>query len=202
MKRNQYLSIDDKKQLLLKIFKNNSTFFTFREIESYATKNRVSIVKLKDILNELLIDNLIQHEKIGTQDFYWATPSQMYTSKKTLKEKLLKEEENINNEIISIENKINDGYKERKDSEKRKKYFEKLNEILIQTKEYETIITGFIKFDPERKDELILNAKKLNDLYEFWSDNIFCISQWLIQNGEKQKIDKIFPDLANFNLFD
>lgn len=60
---------------MLQIFHEKKTFFTLKEIEKIAPKEKGIVVQsVKDILQALVDDDLIRAEKIGTSIYYWKFP--------------------------------------------------------------------------------------------------------------------------------
>ncbi|EJT99785.1 Mnd1-domain-containing protein, partial [Dacryopinax primogenitus] len=68
------LSADDKRSKLLEIFHETKDFYQLKELE----KVRICTVSqsVKEVLQDLVDDDRVQTDKIGSGNFYWSFPSQ------------------------------------------------------------------------------------------------------------------------------
>jgi len=69
------LSVEEKRVKLLEIFHETKDFFTLKELERLAAKRGVVSQTVKDVLQTLVDDNLVELDKIGISNFYWSFPS-------------------------------------------------------------------------------------------------------------------------------
>lgn len=75
MSKRKGVSRDEKRMRMLQIFYEKKEFFTLKEIESIAPKEKGIVVQaVKDILQALVDDDLVRTEKIGTSTYYWRFP--------------------------------------------------------------------------------------------------------------------------------
>ena len=69
------VSFDDKRLRLLEIFAR-AEVFTLKEIEKIGSKEKGIVEQtIKDVLQTLVDDGLVETDKIGAGNFYWALPS-------------------------------------------------------------------------------------------------------------------------------
>lgn len=69
------VSLDEKRVRMLQIFYEKREFFTLKEIEKIAPKEKGIVVQsVKDILQSLVDDDLVRAEKIGTSTYFWRFP--------------------------------------------------------------------------------------------------------------------------------
>ncbi len=81
------LSFEDKRKRMLEIFKEFPYFFHLKDIEKLGTKKGIIFQSIKDVLDSLVSDNLVESDKIGSSNFYWSLPSKIYQVKKNTIEK-------------------------------------------------------------------------------------------------------------------
>ena len=74
-KKKRGLSLEDKRQIILNLFREDHSFFHYKEIEKYATVHKVSFMQVKELLEGLVADNLIETDKVGSSNFYWSLPT-------------------------------------------------------------------------------------------------------------------------------
>ncbi|KZT52818.1 meiotic nuclear division protein 1, partial [Calocera cornea HHB12733] len=71
------LSADEKKSKMLEIFRETKEFYQLKELEKLGPKMKGIVSQsVKEVLQELVDDNLVQMDKIGAGNFYWAFPAQ------------------------------------------------------------------------------------------------------------------------------
>ena len=129
MKKKKGLSLEDKRQILLSLFKGSGSFFHYKDIEKHCTKNKISFMIVKDLLAGIVADNLLETEKIGSSAFYWSLPSRVYDAKK---KQLEREKDNIEKAKVEIDNlkqKIKENKAIRVDNDERKKKFGRVGRV-------------------------------------------------------------------------
>jgi len=87
MAKGKGLSFEEKRRRMLEIFKEDASFYHLKEIEKLGTKKGIIFQAIKEVLDSLVNDNLVECEKIGSSNFYWALPSKIYQVKKNKLEK-------------------------------------------------------------------------------------------------------------------
>ena len=202
MKKKKGLSLEDKRQILLKLFKGSGSFFHYKDIEKHCTQNKLSFMIVKDLLAGITADNLLETEKIGSSSFYWSLPNRIYDAKKKQLEREISNIENSKNEISNLKQKIEENKAIRVENDERKKNLEELAELNRQKKEYEKILKDFENKDPEKYEQLISTTENMGQLNSFWIDNIFIVEQWMKNKRPDIDFEKIFPAVQELHLFD
>lgn len=87
MAKGKGLSFEEKRKRMLDIFKDDPTFFHLKDIEKLGVKKGIIFQAIKDVLDSLVADNLVECDKIGSSNFYWSLPSKVYQAKKNTLEK-------------------------------------------------------------------------------------------------------------------
>ncbi|KAJ7072326.1 meiotic nuclear division protein 1 [Mycena amicta] len=71
------LSHDEKRVRLLEIFHETKDFYQLKELEKLAPKSKGIVSQtVKEVLQSLVDDGLVQCDKIGASNIFWAFPSQ------------------------------------------------------------------------------------------------------------------------------
>lgn len=75
MSRRKGVTLDEKRARMLQIFYEKKEFFTLKELEKVAPKEKGIVVQsVKDVLQALVDDGLVRTEKIGTSVYFWTFP--------------------------------------------------------------------------------------------------------------------------------
>ena len=202
MKKKKGLSLEDKRQILLKLFKGSGSFYHYKDIEKHCTQNKISFMLVKDLLAGITADNLLETEKIGSSAFYWSLPNRVYDAKLKQLEREKTNIENAKNEINSLNQKIEDNKAIRVENDERKKNLEELAELENQKKEYLKVLKDFENKDPEKYEKYINTTKNMSQLNDLWVDNIFTIEQWMKIKRPDMDFEKAFPGVQELHLFD
>jgi hypothetical protein len=202
MKKTKGLSFEEKRKRMSDIFKDDPSFFHLKDIEKLGTKKGIIFQSIKDVLDSLVNDNLVETDKIGSSNFYWALPSKIYQVKKNTLDKNHESIENIKADNEALKNKIKEAKALRKETDERQEKLEELEELIQKKQEYEKKLAEYKKNDPERYKNVVADTKQLVSLNEIFKDNIYCIDQWMRSKNPDVKIVEMFPDLEPLNLFD
>ncbi|CAG5095020.1 Similar to MND1: Meiotic nuclear division protein 1 homolog (Bos taurus) [Cotesia congregata] len=75
------VSLDEKRSRMLQLFYEKREFFTLKELEKIAPKEKGIVVQsVKDIVQALVDDGIVQSDKIGSAIYFWAFPGENITT--------------------------------------------------------------------------------------------------------------------------
>lgn len=75
MSKRKGVSFEEKRIRLLQLFYEKKEFFTLKELEKIAAKEKGIVAQaVKDVLQTLVDDGLVRSEKIGTSVYFWIFP--------------------------------------------------------------------------------------------------------------------------------
>ncbi|KAJ3110568.1 Meiotic nuclear division protein 1, partial [Nowakowskiella sp. JEL0407] len=115
--KKERLNIDEKRKRLTEIFHETKDFFLLKDLEKIAPKSKGIVEKsVKEVLESLVADNIVNSEKIGTSIYYWSFPGQSFNSKKRKLEQLDTEVASIKQRKIELEKSIIEIKQGREDS--------------------------------------------------------------------------------------
>ena len=66
------VSAAEKKERMLKLFRESKEVFTKKEIESRSTKVGIISNAVEGVLKELVGDDLVREEKVGISTYWWS----------------------------------------------------------------------------------------------------------------------------------
>lgn len=72
------VSLQEKRDRILKIFTEKKEVFSLGQIEKEAEKAGIRRDQVKDLLEALVSDTLVEVDTIGNSKVYWSLPSQTY----------------------------------------------------------------------------------------------------------------------------
>eukprot|EP00002_Diphylleia_rotans_P009491 TRINITY_DN1979_c0_g1_i2.p1 TRINITY_DN1979_c0_g1~~TRINITY_DN1979_c0_g1_i2.p1 ORF type:complete len:129 (-),score=37.02 TRINITY_DN1979_c0_g1_i2:149-535(-) len=107
MSKRKGLSFDEKRERLLEIFYEKQEVFTLKELEKLGPKLKGIIEQtVKDVLQSLQDDSLVEFDKIGISNYFWAFPSQAGLKRRRRIEQLNQEIEKAETLQESLKQKI------------------------------------------------------------------------------------------------
>ncbi|KDR18233.1 meiotic nuclear division protein 1 homolog [Zootermopsis nevadensis] len=106
MSKQKGVSAEEKRKRMLQIFHEKKEFFQLKELEKIAPKEKGIVEQsVKDVVQSLVDDGLVDSDKIGTSVYFWAFPSKTKHSKKRQLENVTDKLNDVNKKIkISQEN--------------------------------------------------------------------------------------------------
>ena len=155
------------------------TVYNLKEIENLGAKAGVIINTVKDVLQSLLDDNLVDTDKIGAGNFYWAFLSKAQTNRERRLQALEQEIADLKNERKLLQSKLEEETKSRQQTEERQEalsqYAELQAEVAAQDKELEELR----KTQPEYLQECVDKAGKSRAEGNRYTDEIFAMMSFM-----------------------
>ncbi|XP_061048492.1 tripartite motif-containing protein 2 isoform X3 [Eubalaena glacialis] len=89
------LSAEEKRARMMEIFFETKDVFQLKDMEKIAPKEKgITAMSVKEVLQSLVDDGMVDCERIGTSNYYWAFPSKALHARKRKLEVLESQEEN------------------------------------------------------------------------------------------------------------
>jgi hypothetical protein len=107
MGKRKPLSMAEKQTKMLELFHETASFYTYKEIERLADKQKgITPQSAKDVLDELVSQQKVSCEKLASQTLYYALPSQDITRRKRVRARLDSETEQASAAISQLESRL------------------------------------------------------------------------------------------------
>ncbi|XP_034948308.1 meiotic nuclear division protein 1 homolog [Chelonus insularis] len=173
------VSLEEKRSRMLQIFYENKEFFTLKEIETIASKEKGIVLQtVKDVLQALVDDGLVRSDKIGSTIYFWAFPGENIT---TVENRIA----DANKKIVATEfklQKLNEEIKklqsEKNDTVELSKLLEEIEQFKQKEVELKQQIAKLSDADPEVIENMAKKAENYKEAANIWTDNIFAIQSW------------------------
>ncbi|XP_076162203.1 meiotic nuclear division protein 1 homolog [Ptiloglossa arizonensis] len=179
MSKRKGVSLDEKRIRMLQIFYEKREFFTLKELEKVAPKEKGIVVQsVKDVLNALVDDGLVRSEKIGTSVYFWTFPGENITA---IEQRISEASKKIVEAEFKLQKLKEACVKEKigkEDTEERQLLLQELEELKAKEDQLKKQIAKFSDADPEAIAKLGEKAQEYKDATNVWTDNIFAIQSW------------------------
>ncbi|GAB6030188.1 Meiotic nuclear division protein 1 [Chamberlinius hualienensis] len=179
MSKKRGLSLDEKRQKMIEIFYEKKDFFSLKELEKIGPKEKGIVSQsVKDVIQGLVDDGLVDSEKIGTSIYFWAFPSKAVNNRKRKIDDLEGKLKEVSNKLKVTNESIAKAKIGREETEERRVILDKLETL---KKEKETVIKSIQKFkdnDPEVLESMKKDVNISKEAINRWTDNIFAVKSW------------------------
>jgi len=171
------LSFDQKKDALLKAMLDSVNIHNMLEIESVGKRNKIIPQSIKEVLEALLAERSISMEKVGTQNIYWAFPSERKASLLVDKAALLAEAEAVRIQRSKAEEALAASIKGvAMNATNRSEILAEIEILPIQIQSNTRELSRLKITDPET---VAANLTSARDYCNLWTDNIFILKNRL-----------------------
>jgi len=165
---------------MLEIFYEKKDFFLLKELEKIGPKEKGIVSQsVKEVVQSLVDDDLVDSDKIGTSVYFWAFPSKATAIRKRklddTRDKLEASAKKLKESQVSLEN----AHQGREDSEERTALLEELSRLREKKAGLEAEVQKYRDSDPELIENLKREIQMSKDSANRWTDNIFSLHSWI-----------------------
>lgn len=196
------LTVDDKKSALLDYFYETREVFQLKELEKAAPRTTgIAQQGIKDILQKLLDDGLVDTCKIGSSLFYWSYPDKAKNEKIAKLEGLQKQLNDLESltemtkQELAARTSVDNDPESIQLEQENAQLNTKLHTLVAELGDYNENDT------PENWEKMRDDVKKLHEAANRWTDNVFTIKSWCKKklNCEDSLLDKQFRIPEDFD---
>ncbi|THV05052.1 meiotic nuclear division protein 1 [Dendrothele bispora CBS 962.96] len=191
------LSAEEKRVKLMEIFHETKDFYQLKELEKIAPKMKGIVSQsVKEVLQSLVDDGLVQSDKIGSSNFFWSFPSQqgalIQSRLSTVKEQRTANEV----QLEEIKNAIDMERSLRVESEHRTKLLSELSELKRELCRLDQELSAYGACDPVKLEETKRAITLGKEAAIRWTDNYsVLLSHFTRQTGVPMEDIRKFLDI-------
>uniref|UniRef100_A0A671XFB2 Meiotic nuclear division protein 1 homolog n=1 Tax=Sparus aurata TaxID=8175 RepID=A0A671XFB2_SPAAU len=173
------LSLEEKRTRMMEIFFETKDVFQLKDIEKIAPKTKgISPMTVKDVLQSLVDDNMVDCERVGTSNYYWAFPSKALHARKHKLEELQKQNSQAKQRKESLQKAVEKAKEGRQDTKERSSLLKELKALREERTTLQADLEKYRECDPEVVAEMKKSNVVAKDAVSRWTDNIFSIKSW------------------------
>ncbi|GLH09149.1 hypothetical protein R5R35_008187 [Gryllus longicercus] len=195
MSKRKGVSAEEKRIRMLQIFHEKQEFFQLKELEKIAPKEKGIIAQsVKDVVQSLVDEGLVDTDKIGTSVYYWAYPSKAQNTKKRKLDDTASSLEEKTKKLQKVKEDVKNNQALREDTPQRKKLLEDLARLKAEEAKLQQDIQVYKDNDPEVLEKMKTEIQVAKDAANRWTDNIFAVKSWCKNkfSMEESTLDKHF----------
>jgi DNA-binding transcriptional regulator YhcF (GntR family) len=179
----------------LNIFYKSKEVFQLKEIEKLGAKAGVVINTVKDVVQSLLDDNLVETDKIGIGNFLWALPSKGAQSRANKLASLEETAQHLLTERKMLRTQLEEAEETKEEESGRTELVERYEQLKEQVTLQAAALEVLHRNDPRFLEERLKEAEGACRIANVWTENIWLAKQFLVNKGSglsSSEIDKHF----------
>ncbi|XP_047431204.1 meiotic nuclear division protein 1 homolog [Mugil cephalus] len=205
MSKKKGLSLEEKRTRMMEIFFESKDVFQLKDIEKIAPKTKgIAPMTVKDVLQSLVDDNMVDCEKVGTSNYFWAFPSKALHARKRKLEELQKQISEAKERKESLQNAVKKARVGREDTKERSSLLKELQALRDERTQLQAELEKYKECDPEVIQEIRKSNVVAKDAVSRWTDNVFAIKSWTKKKFafDDGRINKAFGIPEDFDYMD
>ncbi|XP_039606209.1 meiotic nuclear division protein 1 homolog [Polypterus senegalus] len=205
MSKKKGLSLEEKRSRMMEIFFETKDVFQLKDMEKIAPKMKgITPMSVKDVLQSLVDDGMVDTERVGTSNYYWAFPSKALHARKRKLNDLEKQIAEGEQKKTALELAVKKAKMGRQDTDNRAALLKELQELREQRNLIKAEVEKYKECDPDVVEEIRQSNKTAKEAANRWTDNVFAIKSWAKRKFafEESKIDKTFGIPEDFDYID
>ncbi|XP_015140765.1 meiotic nuclear division protein 1 homolog isoform X5 [Gallus gallus] len=208
MSKKKGLSFEEKRARMMEIFFETKDVFQLKDIEKIASKDKgITSMSVKEVLQSLVDDGMVDTDRIGTSNYFWAFPSKALHARKRKLEELQTQEcfevrslyafcqfhlifsvtflELVSGKFAETSQKkeiLQKGMEKskigRENTAERAALMKELAALQQKKEQLKAEIEKYKEYDPDVVEEMRQTSKVAKEAANRWTDNIFAIKSW------------------------
>ncbi|XP_034969255.1 meiotic nuclear division protein 1 homolog [Zootoca vivipara] len=202
MSKKRGLSVEEKRTRMMEIFFETKDVFQLKDIEKIAPKEKgITAMSVKEVLQSLVDDSMVDTDRIGTSNYFWAFPSKALHARKRKLEELQNQFSEYSQKKKSLQEAIEKSKMGRQDTAERAALIKELTALRQKRDQLKAEIDKYKECDPDIVEEIRQANKVAKEAANRWTDNIFAAKSWAKRKFafEESKIDKTFGIPEDFD---
>ncbi|CAB3234322.1 unnamed protein product [Arctia plantaginis] len=180
MSKKRGLSAEEKKIRMLEIFHQSKDFFQLKELEKIAPKEKaITMQSVKEVVQSLVDDHLVDSEKIGTSIYFWSFPSKAKNAQKRKFLDLQTELEECAKKLKKTEDSIAVESANRVECEERTQLLLMFHDLEKKEERLKKEMQKYRDSDPEYISQLKTECRDLKMAINRWTENIFTLKSYI-----------------------
>uniref|UniRef100_A0A8C6PLQ6 Meiotic nuclear division protein 1 homolog n=1 Tax=Nothobranchius furzeri TaxID=105023 RepID=A0A8C6PLQ6_NOTFU len=199
------LSLEEKRTRMMEIFFESKDVFQLKDIEKIAPKSKgITPMTVKEVLQSLVDDNMVDTERVGTSNYYWAFPSKALNARKHKLEELNKQISDAKQRKVSLEKSVDKAKVGRQDTKERNSLMKELQALREERTQLQAELEKYRDCDPEVIEQIRKSNGVAKEAVSRWTDNVFAIKSWTKKkfSFDDGHINKAFGIPEDFDYMD
>jgi seryl-tRNA synthetase len=180
MSKKKGLSMEEKCKKVLELFSESEDVFQLKEIEKMApSKKGVISQSVKDCITQLVADNLLETDKIGSSTYFWSFSRKLVTEKQKKRNQFKQQVLELQKRRSVLRKQIKASSMTEEERSRCAKYAKRIARKKEKITELKAELDKFKDCDPDQVNQLKEQCDTAVEAAERWTTNIFSIRKWV-----------------------
>ncbi|EMD37820.1 hypothetical protein CERSUDRAFT_94817 [Gelatoporia subvermispora B] len=176
------LSAEEKRVKLLEIFHESKDFYQLKELEKLGPKLKGIVSQsVKEVLQSLVDDGLVQADKIGSSNFFWSFPSQRGAMTQNRLDAVKESQATYHSQLRDLRSAIETEKAARPESSERNAALANLSSSKAKLTELETELSAYGACDPVKVEEKKRAVILAREAAVRWTDNYLLLFSYFVR---------------------
>ncbi|KAG7391009.1 Meiotic nuclear division protein 1 [Phytophthora pseudosyringae] len=186
------VSLQEKRERILRIYHESKEVFNLKEVEKLGSKAGVVLQTVKDVNQALVDDALVDCDKIGSGNYFWSFPSKLSQSRKRKLSELEQRRQTVQDKLDKVKQHVEEQKALRSESDERVQKLRRLDEQKAKVKALRTKAQHLAENDPATLEELERKVRMAKEGSDRWTDNVYTLKSWVVKKRgvEGKEVDK------------
>ena len=191
----------DKRITVLGLFHESREPWLLKDVEKAASKRGVVFQAVKDVVQQLVDDDLVHVDKVGSSNWYWAFPGEASAKANGALARAEEARDYARAEIAQLEKAVAKEMKQNPMTDEHKELSSALAAAKSENSTLKSELEKFSSSDPAVIDAMRDGAKIAKQAANVWTDNIFMMKSWVDSKmGDKDSVKQFFKSEGDINL--
>eukprot|EP00736_Rhodelphis_marinus_P002498 Rmarinus@m.7798 len=191
------VSADEKRVRALAFFHETKTCYTLKELEKQLPKQKGIVMQsVKEVIQSLIDDGLVDTDKCGSQTLYWSFPSKNVAKVEASKSQLSERKADFEAKLEILIERKRKAECGKENTEERTTKLKRMNELQTENEVMASEIEKRSEFDPEKLAELQQLRETCVLAANRWTDNLFELVAYLAKKTGTHSRDEITKALS------
>uniref|UniRef100_A0A8C8DKI7 Meiotic nuclear division protein 1 homolog n=1 Tax=Oryzias sinensis TaxID=183150 RepID=A0A8C8DKI7_9TELE len=199
------LFLEEKRTRMMEIFFESKDVFQLKDIEKIAPKSKgIAPMTVKDVLQSLVDDNMVDCERVGTSNYYWAFPSKALNARKHKLEELQKQLSDAKQRKATLQKVVEKAKVGRQETKERSSLLKELKALREERAQLQAELDQYRECDPQVVEDMRKSNAVAKEAISRWTDNVFAIKSWTKKKFafDDSRINKAFGIPDDFDYMD
>lgn len=190
---------------MLEMFFEKKEVFQLKEVEKIASKEKgITSMAVKDVLQSLVDDNMVDSDRIGTSNYFWAFPSKASQARKRTLTDITNQLQESEKKRKMMKQAVGKASVGRESTDNREEILKKLSEKEALHSKLQAELEMYKEIDPEVLDQIKQQTVVAQEAANRWTDNVFSIKSWCKKKFgmEEKLLNKQFGISEDFDYVD
>ena len=185
-KKKKGLSLEEKRDVILDLFFSSKDVFNLKDLEKLGSRAGVVEKTVKDVVQSLVDDQLVEVDKIGSGNFYWSFPSKTYINQKNAADTVAAQLAAEEAACTALEARLAELAGGREDSAERSAQLRELAALRLEKEGLDKTLAQLAASDPDALKEMVAKALVAKRCADRWTDNVWTLKTHLMEKFGKE----------------